>query len=331
MFAGASWCVIRGVAAVGRCHPHTAMKIYAAAVYTSNVDLNGQIYFRMNDREKKARKDVRYILESYHYVHKQSAVEKMRRDGVRIFLDSGAFSAFMLGSEIDLDAYIHYIKTNADILEQYSVLDGIGDPQRTYDNQIYMERHGVQPIPCFHYGEDERWLLHYLEKYDYISLGGMVPISKPQLRQWLDRIWHDYLCDENGRARVRVHGFGLTKLDLMWLYPWYSVDSTSWQQAGSNGLLILPPDARKFAVSNDSPSRKIRGQHFNTVSEPEQGAILSCVNSRGFDFGRCQETYLARWAFNLAALDEINTTLQGKGVAADNTDDTFINPQIGLF
>lgn len=307
------------------------MKIYAAAVYTSNLHLNGPMFNRLSPREKDARLAVRYILESYHYVHKSSMVEKMRRDKVRVFLDSGAFSAFMLGTEIDLDAFIHYIKANGDVLEQYSVLDGIGDPQKTYDNQIYMERHGLRPLPCFHYGEDERWLLHYLENYDYISLGGMVPISKPQLMQWLDRIWHDYLCDEHGRAKVKVHGFGLTKLDLMWRYPWFSVDSTSWQQAGSNGLLILPPSARKFAVSDDSPSRKKPGQHFNTVTEPEQWAIWNTVTSRGFDFERCRETYLARWTFNLAALDEINTTLQGKGVAEDDDDDTFINPQIAIF
>jgi len=303
------------------------MKIYAAAVYTSNVDLNGQIFARMNDREKQARRDVRYILESYHYVHKQGLVAKMRRDGVRIFLDSGAFSAYMLGTEIDLDAYLFYIRQNKDIIEQCSVLDGIGDPQKTYDNQVYMERNGIRPIPCFHYGEDERWLLHYLETYDYISLGGMVPVSKPQLRQWLDRIWHDYLCDEKGRARVRVHGFGLTKLDLMWRYPWYSVDSTSWQQAGSNGLLILPPDARKFPVSHDSPSRRVPGQHFNTISEAEQWAVYNTVSSRGFDFCRCQETYLARWAFNLAALDEINTTLQNK----THGESGFENPQLEIF
>lgn len=303
------------------------MKIYAAAVYTNNLELPGQTFARLTDREKQARREVRYILESYHYVSKQTYVEKMRRDGVRIFLDSGAFSAYMLGAEIDLDAYVYYIKQNQDILEQFSVLDGIGDAKKTYENQMYMERNGVRPIPCFHYGEDESWLLHYLQSYDYISLGGMVPVSKPQLVQWLDRIWHDYLTDEDGRAKVRVHGFGLTKLDLMWRYPWHSVDSTSWLMAGNNGLLILPPDARKFPVSHDSPSRHKQGAHFDTISEPEQWAVYNIVNDRGFDFQRCQQTYLARWTFNLAALDEINSTLQ-KRIAEDNT---FENPQLGIF
>jgi hypothetical protein len=307
--------------------PTTSMKIYAAAVYTNNLELTGQTFKRLTPREKEARQAVRYILESYHYVSKQSYVDKMRRDGVKVFLDSGAFSAYMLGASIDIDGYIAYIKANADIIEIASVLDGIGDPQKTFDNQTYMERHGVRPMPCFHYGEDPKWLLHYIKNYDYISLGGMVPIAKPQLVQWLDRIWNDYLCDANGRARIKVHGFGLTKLDLMWRYPWFSVDSTSWLMAGNNGLLILPPDARKFPVSNDSPARRKPGAHFNTISEAEQWKVWATVTSRGFDFFRCQEIYLARWCFNLAAMDEINTKLQEQSAAAN----TFVNPQLGIF
>ncbi len=301
------------------------MKIYAAAVYTNNLELTGQTFARLTPREKEARRSVSHILESYHYVNKQSYVDRMRRDGVRVFLDSGAFSAYMLGAQIDLDAYIHYCKTNADIIEQVSVLDGIGDPKVTYDNQTYMERNGVRPIPCFHYGEDESWLLHYLQNYDYISLGGMVPVSKPQLVAWLDRIWHNYLCDSKGKARVRVHGFGLTKLDLMWRYPWYSVDSTSWLMAGNNGLLIMPQDMRKFPVSVDSPARRKPGAHFDTVSEPEQWVVWNTVTDRGFDFHRCQNVYLARWCFNLAALEEINARMQKEKAT------TFNHPQIGIF
>ena len=305
--------------------PFLFMKIYAAAVYTNNLELKGQTFARLTDREKKARTDVRYILESYHYVNKPTYVERMRRDGVRVFLDSGAFSAMQLGAEIDLDRYIRYIKENKDIIEVASVLDGIGDPQKTYDNQTYMERNGVRPMPCFHYGEDEQWLEYYIERYDYISLGGMVPISKPQLLSWLDRVWDLYLTDEAGRPRIKVHGFGLTKLDLMFRYPWYSVDSTAWLMAGNNGIIIMPQDARKFPVSVDSPSRRNRGQHFDTITEPEQWIVYNTVTDRGFDFTRVQNTYLARWMFNLCALDEINTRLQAVA------DKGFTNPQPGLF
>lgn len=304
------------------------MKIYAAAIYTNNLAKHGQVFNRLTPREQKALTDVKHVLESYHYVQKQSYVDKMRRDQVRIFLDSGAFSAHTQGVAIDLDAYIAYAKSNKDFIEFASVLDDLGNAQKTYDNQIYMERHGVPAIPCFHYGEDERWLAHYVSSYAYISLGGVALASGPQLVKWLDRIWHDYLCDEDGRPRVRVHGFGLTRLDLMFRYPWHSVDSTSWMSAGANGLLILPPDFRKFAVSIDSTARHKDNAHFDTLSEPEKWVVYNKVNDRGFDFARCQNTYLARWAFNLNTFAETNVMLADSQAAGHNT---FNNPQMGIF
>ncbi len=301
------------------------LKIYAAAIYTSNLGLHGSMFNRLNPREREARLGVRRILESYHYVHKQSAVDKMRRDGTRIFLDSGAFSAHMLGTTIDLADYCAYIKRNQDIIDVYSVLDGIGDPVQTGINQDKMEQQGLSPIPCFHYGEPEEFLEHYIANYAYISLGGMVMQSRPQLILWLDRLWAKYLTNRDGTPKVKVHGFGLTKLDIMYRYPWYSVDSTAWQQCGSCGLLILPPDGKRFAVSNASPSRRHWGQHADTVPELEKKALTNRVESRGFDWNRIQETYLARWTFNLAAFEEI--TLHFESL----TGSKFINPQPTLF
>jgi hypothetical protein len=290
----------------------TFMKIYAAAVYTSNLFLHGAMFDRLDEREKQARRALRYVLESYHYVHKDAAVARMRTDKVKVFLDSGAFSAYMLGSVINIDDYIQYCKVNADIIDHCSVLDGIGDPELTYKNQTHMECNGVRPIPCFHYGEDEEYLKYYIDRYEYISLGGMVPISTPQLTLWLDRIWRTYLTDASGRAKVKVHGFGLTRLSFLWKYPWYSVDSTSWQQAGSAGRLIMPPNCKTVAISNQSPSRRQAGQHVDNISPMEQEVIRQELIKRGFNWDRMHETYLARWCWNLNALDEINRELETK-------------------
>lgn len=303
------------------------MNIYAAAVYTSNLFQHGPMFNRLDPREQQARLALRYTLESYHYVHKKSMVDRMRTDKVKVFLDSGAFSAFMLGAEIDIDGYGEYIKTNKDLIEHYSVLDGIGDPQKTWENQEYLERFGLRPIPCFHYGEDERYLEYYIKHYDYISLGGMVPISTPQLILWLDRIWHEYLVGADRRPVVRVHGFGLTRLQLLYRYPWYSVDSTSWQQAGSAGRLILPV-GKTVAVSDVSPTRKQAGQHVDNVSTMERDVIWQFVTSRGFDPARMQRTYLARWCYNLNSLSEINDLLDKREQAGLNV---FTNEQIHLF
>lgn len=285
------------------------MNLYVAAVYTSNFDVNGQIFARLTETEKVARRNVTHILESYHYIHRKSAVAKIRRDETKVFLDSGAFSAYTKGIEVDIKGYCRYIQENADIIVEEdgnlcaSVLDGIGDPLKTWQNQQQMESLGVRPLPCFHYGEDERYLEWYIERYPYITLGGMVPISTPQLIVWLDRLWEKYLCDGAGRPRLKVHAFGLTSLALMKRYPWYSVDSSTWVQWAANGMLLLP-GMGQINVSSKSSSRKVEGQHLNTYTPPQRAAIVARIEALGYDVKRLEDEYISRWAFNIWAFPE---------------------------
>lgn len=283
------------------------MKLYVAGPYSANFGLKGTLFDRLTENEKWQRLQVKYILESYHYVYRKSFVEKMRADGVKIFLDSGAFSAFTMGVEVDMAAYCRYIQENADILEVVdgmvcaSVLDGIGDPLKTYQNQLAMESLGVRPLPCFHYGEDERYLDYYTANYPYITLGGMVPISTPQLYHWLDRIWEKHLVDGAGRPKVKVHGFGLTTMALVERYPWYSVDSSSWVQTARTGGMMLYPEARTISVSDRSPTRKVEGQHIDTLPAPQREALEKRFREMGVDTKRMREIYLSRWAYNIWA------------------------------
>ena len=280
------------------------MILYLAAIYTNGMSLHGQTFRRFTDVEKDARCKVRFMLESYHYVHKQKDVDAMRRDGARVFLDSGAFSAYTQGVTIDLDGYCDYILRNSDILTVSSVLDGIGDPLQTYKNQAAMEARGVKALPCFHYGEDERYLEHYVANYPYITLGGMVPINKEQLTYWLDRIWSKYLTDKDGMPKLKVHGFGLTRVGLMARYPWYSVDSSSWVQSAGRGGIMIPEYGTVF-ISDNSPAAKEEGRHFNTFSPIEREAIQRAIEARNFDVQRLKQTYLARWTFNMLTYGEL--------------------------
>lgn len=280
-----------------------SLRLYLAGLYTSNFDLGGTVFKKLTDPEKEARVGVKHYLESYHYIYRESAVKKIRQDEKRVFLDSGAFSAFTKGVQVDLPGYCEYVKKNADIIEVVdgvlcaSVLDGIGDPLKTYQNQMAMESLGVKPLPCFHYGEDERYLEFYIANYDYVTIGGMVPISTPQLIHWLDRIWERHLTDGSGRPRVKVHGFGLTTMSLMKRYPWFSVDSSTWVQNAANGMIFLP-GVGTLNVSSKSPSRKFENQHLTTFSEMQRQAIIGYIKELGFDPDRLADEYVSRWAFN---------------------------------
>jgi hypothetical protein len=276
------------------------VKLYIAGLYSSTFTKTGRIYQALSETEKHFRDSVEFYLESYHYVHKDTYVRRIREDGARVFLDSGAFSAFTQGVEIDIGAYCDYIHANGDIIEVASVLDAIGDPEGTWRNQCEMERRGVKPLPCFHYGEPESLLEHYIANYDYITLGGMVPISTPQLKLWLDRLFERHICDANGVPRTKVHGFGLTSLPLMERYPWYSVDSSTWIQWASRGMILLP-GVGQLHISADSSYRKVEGQHFDTLSKLEQERLSAIIESFGTSAERLATTYPPRWGFNVWA------------------------------
>lgn len=286
------------------------MNLYLAGLYTSNFNLTGRLFASLSEAEKEHRRNVQHILESYHYVHRDSYVRHMRRDGVRVFLDSGAFSAFTKGVEVDLPAYCDYILENEDIIEVASVLDGIGDPLQTWKNQQEMERRGTHPLPCFHYGEPPEYLEYYVQNYPYITIGGMVPISTPQLKFWLDDIWFKYLTNPDGTPKLKVHGFGLTTLSLMERYPWYSVDSSSWVQIAAAGNILMP-GLGMLAVSENSPARKKAGQHVDNLPDLQKQGILDYIGREGFDLARLRTMYVSRWAFNCWAYSKIGNEVHG--------------------
>lgn len=307
------------------------MNLFCAAVYT-NAYMPGQNrYVELTEHEQKLVVQTPHILESYHYVGKQKFVDDMRREGAKVFLDSGAFSAFHLGVKIDITEYCDYIKRNIDILRiddgdvMASVLDGIGDPLLTYQNQIEMERQGAKPLPCFHFGEDERYLEWYVKNYSYITIGGMVGRPTADLITWLDRIWSKYMVDGSGKARLKVHAFGITSVAVMERYPWHSVDSSSWIQAAAFGS-IFTAKYGIIAVSSKSPSRHDQGRHITTLSEVERMHVENMLVEQGFDSARLAEVYESRAAYNLFGYRQLNEMINaGKG------SNVFTNPVQELF
>lgn len=173
---------------------------------------------------------------------------------LRFFLDSGAYTAWSTGKEIDLDEYCEFIRANIEHLDVYASLDCIpgskdrpatpqernAAAQTSWDNYCYMKDSGLDPLPVYHYGEDPKWLEQML-RYgcDYIGIGGLVGIPSKLRRHWLDRVF-TRLTDDAGNPIIKTHGFGMTAIPLIFRYPWYSVDSTSWIKATAAGTVYLP-------------------------------------------------------------------------------------------
>lgn len=184
--------------------------------------------------------------------------ERLNDNQINLWLDSGAFSCWMKGETITVEEYIKYIKRYKEYIANYVVLDVIpGIPSRaptaeesdigaraTYSNYCKMRDAGLDPIPVYHQGEDWKWLEKYLvdEEVDYIgvSCDKQLDASTRRLRlQWLDRIF-TRVTNEEGEPLVKIHGFAITSIPLMYRYPFYSCDSTTWSLIGSYGFILCP-------------------------------------------------------------------------------------------
>lgn len=222
-----------------------------------------------------------------------------RRDKrrIKVFLDSGAFTAWSQGESINIKKYIKFIKKYASEIDHYSVLDDITNPEITLKNQKIMERAGLTPLPCYHYGEPFKYLKHYVKNYDYVSLGGMVPIKTPQLVPWLDRIFTQYICDDEGFAKLKVHGFGLASFNLMMRYPWYSVDSSGWILEAGRGAIIMPQTINgrwdygvrplRINVSNRlSGDRGVNSHHYENLPKNLKTRVDRYIAENGFVLGK---------------------------------------------
>ena len=302
------------------------MRLYIAGIYVSHFSVFGNLYKRLTPQMKALRDEVTWKLESYHFIQKGNYVKNIRRAGDKIFLDSGAFSSFSLGVDVDINAYAAFIKEHRDIIDMASVLDAIGDPEGTYHNQNKLEKMGVEVLPCFHYGEPWDLCEYYVRNYPYITIGGMVPISNARLEPWLNELWDRILTDKDGYSRIKIHGFGLTSRKLMTKYPWFSCDSSSWVQAAANGAVLFPEYDRPIRISARSPGRKTFGQHYNTLPPSAKAEVDRLLAYYGLQYTEVADIHDGRWALNCFTFDRL-----GRMLGEDHWRKPFVSTQPTLF
>lgn len=180
---------------------------------------------------------------------------KRGKPNVRLMLDSGAFTAWSQGKEINLKDYIKYIKDNRGIIDTYFNLDvipgGVGGKPTvesietaaaaSYRNLEKMREAGLDPIPVYHEGERFYWLHKMLEDgCKYIGLGGLGGKSPEAKQLWMDQSF-TILTEKDGRPKIKVHGLGIASFDLLRRYPWYTCDATSWALTSAYGNIFVPP------------------------------------------------------------------------------------------
>lgn len=145
---------------------------------------------------------------------------------IDIFVDSGAYSAATSGTTIRTEDYIEWVRKWQHRLTVASAPDVIGDAVGTERETLLMQAAGLKipVLPVYHVGEPWPVLAKMAAESEYIALGGMVPYAKRGdfLKAWCTKAFTMI------PKKTKVHGFGMTNWRTMQLFPWYSVDSSSW-------------------------------------------------------------------------------------------------------
>jgi hypothetical protein len=213
-------------------HVGEAMKVYLVASEGRNARNNHSLY---SLAEGATHYPLR-VLCSYYYFKgtpiDEALAESFPGQPIDLFFDSGAFSAWSQGNPVNLGEYAAWLHKYEQLFTVYANLDVIQNAEATWQNQQWLERDGLKPLPVFHVAEDWRYLDRYLERYPYIALGigGQNPRA---LMPWLVQ------CFKRAKGRAVYHGFGIMAWEVLKAFPWYSIDSSSWGQGFRFGHVPL--------------------------------------------------------------------------------------------
>lgn len=237
-----------------------------------------------------------------------------------VLLDSGAFSAWNSGTEIDLDLYIQYCLDNLTNFEYFVNLDCLpGSPNKPvtqamirssasqgWSNYLRMVNAGVPKdrlIHVFHQGEDFKWLTRIIDKgVPYIGLSPANDKSTIDKMRWLDECMI-YATDDDGMPLAKYHGFAVTGFKMMARYPWFSVDSATWTFIAAYGGIIVPrmkngtwdynTTPMTIFVSKRKSTNTGKFQHIDSMPPLMKQKIVEYVEDKGYIMGKSRQRVIA--------------------------------------
>lgn len=233
----------------------------------------------------------------------------------KLFIDSGAFSAWTKGSKVNVKEYINWLNERSEDINLCGQVDVIpGDrvfgatpkqvreaAQATWNNYLFMRKRLKNPealLYTFHVGEPIEFLKQALEWRDengnpisYMAFGGMVGKSAKIRDVFLEKCFRT--IRESSNPNIKVHAFGMTDFDLLEKYPIYSADSTSWIMVGAMGNVMS--DYGNITVSNNQIHDK---NHYSHLPKKAIEDFNRTIQEFGFTLDELAEHRDNRILFN---------------------------------
>lgn len=267
------------------------------------------------------------VLTSYAYrtgFKKQAPVltAMLRERGHRIpyMLDSGAFTAWNKGKEVNRDALIDFYNwafdEYGDVLNPLTVVsldripgrqgvervpeDFVNAARESVENYDYMLKHiraGVELKPVFHDGDPEYVLNRYADSCTYLSLSANLDLA-----YWQREAWVAEMSQHPRIVPLRLHGLAMTGTRMLRTVSWHSVDSSAWALWAAYGAIAWLREDGSFKTipaSAESPRRKRADGHLATLPGPVRERILAALHEEGFTEEEMTRDAIARARWNI--------------------------------
>lgn len=240
----------------------------------------------------------------------------------KLLVDSGAFSAYTKGKQIDLDAYIAWINKVSPWVDYFIALDIIPGPgvdnyavaEGGYRNYMYMLQNVNCPEkiwPVHHASDPDEYLYKILSTeilpgklVPYICLGGLVGTNASVL-PFLQSMEHK--ISKSCNPNVKVHALGVTSKPTMSNVNFTSCDSAAWIFCGSTGNIMTPWG--NLLVSDRAMSDP---QHLENLPEHRKKVYYDYIQSMGFTVEGVMTRYQDRMNLNIKYMYDSFTNMTHK-------------------
>lgn len=236
---------------------------------------------------------------------------------IKLFVDSGAFSAWTKQKKINVDDYINFINDNEQYFEICASVDSIPGKkesnipatyeevckscQKTWDNFLYMRskmKNVKKLLYTFHIGEPWEYLKQALDYKDehgnisYIALGGLVGKTSAVIEKFLKDCFE--IIKNSSNPNIKVHAFGMTSLKLLEKYPLYSADSITWLKQAMFGQIVF--NGKTYCLSD-----RLMLDNDNILNKGTaiKESALKAITEKGFTLESLLESHAQRSVFNM--------------------------------
>ncbi len=247
----------------------------------------------------------------------------------KVFVDSGAFTAWTQGKQLDIDEYINYLNANTNELTLFASVDNIPgkfrrlatlkekqqSPILSWKNYMYMRERVVDKdklLPVFHIGEDFKHLNNMCniildgKHIPYIALGGTVGLNATTKDNWYKQCFK--IIKQSNNPNVKVHAFGMTSTNILENFPFNSADSTSWLMTANNGNIIT-----RYGVVCVSNVGEGKPNHLSILPDSAKVQIKKDLAKHNIELGECIESYQMRWVANMHFMQDWADSYKYKG------------------